>query len=94
MVVPKGKVVAAGLKFEVTPEDRNQAIANGQVIEEYPDRNRLLLLGTTLSNMPLHVVVECTSPKRATIVSLYIPDQRYWEPGWRTRKPGKPYFDD
>ena len=54
------------------------AIISGQVIEEYPDRNRVLVCGrTTLSpqvTIYLHVLCEYSDPVYIEIITAYIPD--------------------
>ena len=59
------------------------AILSGRVIEEYPDRKRILICGqTTLERdiyIYLHVVCEQNYPDQVEFVAAYIPDDREWE---------------
>jgi len=88
------RAAASALKYGVAPEHRISVINAGRIIENYPERSRCLILGTTPDGLPFHVVVECTGNDWITIVSNYVPDARYWEGDWATRRPGKPHFDD
>ncbi len=88
------RAAASGLKYGVPPEHRIFVINAGRIIESYPARRRCLILGTTPDDLPFHVVVECSGEDWVTIVSNYVPDARYWENDWATRRPGKSHFDD
>ena len=45
-------------KDGVTPEDAIYAILTGEVIEEYPDRQRILVFAMLSHGTPLHVVCD------------------------------------
>ena len=65
-------------KDGVTPEDVVHAILTGEVIEEYPDRQRVLVFATISQGMPLHVVCDYSQANVLLIVTVYIPDDRLW----------------
>jgi hypothetical protein len=73
----------------ITPDEVQNVILEGEVIEEYPEDARghsCLMLGYGLEGRPVHVVC---SPKDEylAIVKVYLPDPRRWERDWQTRKP-------
>ncbi len=52
---------------------------NGKNIEEYPERERLLLYATLLEErLPVHIVIDYSFPDEPAIVTAYVPDRRYW----------------
>ncbi|OEU80709.1 MAG: hypothetical protein BA872_05415 [Desulfobacterales bacterium C00003060] len=58
-----------------------QAIAYGEIIEDYPDDKygpSCLILGFTLEQKPLHI--QCSYPSRplVKIITLYEPDVTLW----------------
>jgi hypothetical protein len=68
-------------------------IEAGEVIERYPDDLPLpavLILGWRdegRSRTPLHVVVSSDAEAGTLyVVTVYVPDPRLWEPGFRRRK--------
>ena len=68
-----------------------EAVLNGQIIEEYPDEQRVLICGHTnlVENLRihLHIVCEYTDPNYVEFVTAYIPDGTQWEnPPYRRRK--------
>jgi hypothetical protein len=65
-------------KDGVTPEDVVHAILTGEVIEEYLDRQRVLIFATISQGMPLHVVYDHSQTDVLLIVTVYIPDDRLW----------------
>lgn len=65
-------------KDGVEPEDVLTAILYGEIIEEYADRKRLLILGQMASGLPLHVVCDYSNPDVVIIPTVYIPDRREW----------------
>jgi hypothetical protein len=55
------------------------AIFKGQVIERYPDRDRVLIQGPAeKSDLPLHVVCDYTDAKVIVAVTAYIPNRSEW----------------
>jgi hypothetical protein len=75
-------------KDGIAPEDAVHAILTGEVIEEYPDRQRVLVFAVLPDNVPLHVVCDYSQTNVLLIVTVYIPDERQWI-GFRVRKKGK-----
>ncbi len=68
-----------------------EAISNGQIIEEYPNDQRLLVCGratlTEKVTIYLHIVCEYADPVFVEFVTAYVPDQRQWEqPPYRRRR--------
>ncbi len=52
-------------------------LQNGEIIEDYPERQRCLVYGKSLDGMPIHVVLDYIRPE-LEIVTTYIPDKREW----------------
>jgi len=51
----------------------------GKVIEEYPERERVLVYAELPEDeLPVHVVVEYSIREEPVIVTSYVPDSRYW----------------
>lgn len=73
----------------INAEGIKHVLAAGEVIEEYPDDRPYpsrLVLGT-VGNRPLHVVAADNVPGSETIIiTVYEPDLRQWEAGFRRRK--------
>jgi len=65
-------------KDGIIPEDIIYAILNGEVIEEYPDRQRILILAMLPHRIPLHVVCDYSQVNVVLIPTVYIPDDRLW----------------
>jgi hypothetical protein len=65
-------------KDGVEPEDVITAVLNGKIIEEYPDRKRLLIFGQMTSGLPLHVVCDYSNSAVVIIPTVYIPNSREW----------------
>jgi len=66
----------------ITILDVKTAIANGQLIEDYPNDTygpSCLIFGKDQKNRPLHIV--CSYPQRIPIkvISVYEPDLAKWE---------------
>jgi len=72
-------------KDGVTPEDVVHVILTGRVIEEYPERRRLLIYGAMLNGLPLHVVCDTSAGDLVIIPTMYIPDDKLWA-GSRKRR--------
>jgi hypothetical protein len=55
------------------------AIFEGQIIERYPERDRVLVAGPIRkSEIPLHVVCDYADAKEIVAVTVYIPDPTAW----------------
>src|SRR6266487_3761486 len=64
----------------ITLAEARQAIAAGQIIENYPDHRRgpcCLLSGPTMQGRPLHVVCT-TSLSLLVIITVYVPTLPKW----------------
>ena len=62
---------------------------NGDVIEEYIDRERILIYGNLVDdNLPVHIIVDYSLLQEPVIVTSYVPDSRYWIK-YRIRKKSK-----
>jgi hypothetical protein len=81
--------VDQSIRRHVSVQEMREAIANGEVIEEYPEDKywpSYLILGTTSEGRPLHV--QCSHPARPLVkmVTVYEPDPARWI-GFRVRRP-------
>jgi len=66
---------------DIRVQDVRDAIANGQVIEDYPDDKygpSCLVLGFTKALRPLHIQCSYPSRPKVKIVTLYEPDPDLW----------------
>jgi hypothetical protein len=73
-------------KDGIAPEDAVRAILTGEVIEEYPDRQRVLVYAMLPGEIPLHVICDYSQVDVLLIVTVYIPDDRLWVGFKRRRK--------
>lgn len=85
------RVHAVQRMFErrISAEDVEHVLATGEMIEEYaedhPYPSRLVL--GTVDNRPLHVVsADNTVASETIIITVYEPEPRQWEGGFRRRK--------
>lgn len=65
----------------IAVEELHQAVAVGEIIEDYPDDKygpSCLVLGFTQAERPLHI--QCSYPSREPlkIITLYEPDPSLW----------------
>jgi len=72
----------------ITVQELREAIAGGEVIEEYPDDKygpSCLIFGMTIIGRPLHI--QCSYPSRpiVKIITVYEPDPLLWI-DFKTRK--------
>ncbi len=52
---------------------------NGEAIEEYVDRERILIYAkSTALNLPIHIIVDYSFIEEPVIVTSYVPDRKYW----------------
>jgi hypothetical protein len=52
---------------------------NGKVIEEYPERDRILIYAELEKDkLPVHVIIDYSFKEEPVIVTSYVPDSRYW----------------
>jgi hypothetical protein len=75
-------------KDGVEPEDIAYVLLTGSIIEQYPERQRVLVYGKMLNSVPLHVVCNYSDSDMLYIVTVYIPSGEGWESTYRRRKKG------
>lgn len=69
--------------------DLKYVFEKGRVIEEYPERKRMLLCAKPPeANLPIHIVVE-DSETEGVIVTAYIPATSLWFGGVRRKRERK-----
>ena len=62
-----------------TIQELEQVAINGEVIEEYLDRERILFYAKSHElNLPIHIIVDYSFIEEPVIVTAYIPDNKYW----------------
>lgn len=62
-----------------TIEKLEWVAVNGKIIEEYPERERVLVYSEIEEDgIPVHIVVDYSEPEEPVIVTSYVPDSRYW----------------
>lgn len=72
-----------------TVEKLEWVAINGEVIEEYVDRKRVLIYAELKEeNLPVHIIVDYSLREEPVIVTAYVPDSRYWL-NYKTRKTRK-----
>lgn len=74
---------------QVQVQEIREVIANGQVIEDYPNDKyspSCLISGLTQSRRPIHV--QCSYPSRplVRIITLYQPDPQKWDENFTQRR--------
>lgn len=87
----KQDAILHAIKEGFNRDDMVAAILSGQIIEEYPERERVLICGPTSLSLAtviyLHVVCEYSGPNYVQFVSAYIPDELLWEwPPFRRKR--------
>jgi hypothetical protein len=87
----KQDAILHAIKEGFNRDDMVAAILSGQIIEEYPERERVLICGPTSLSLAtviyLHVVCEYSDPNYVQFVSAYIPDELSWEwPPFRRKR--------
>jgi hypothetical protein len=75
--------VQHGLKEGFGEKQMIEAILSGQIIEQYPERQRILICGQTMLELKtqiyLHIVCEQNYPDQIELITAYIPDELEWE---------------
>ena len=83
-------VIQRMFQRRISLNDIRHILSKGEVIEDYPDDTPYpsrLVLGWR-GTRPLHAVVAYNMQDRETIViTVYEPDPKQWEQGFRRRKP-------
>lgn len=55
------------------------AILNGEIVEQYPKRKRVLIAGPiTEFDIPIHVICDYTDRNEIVAVTVYIPNRPKW----------------
>lgn len=65
----------------ITVQEIREAIASGEVIEDYPNDKygpSCLLFGVTASRRPIHIQCSYPSRSRIAIITVYEPDPLRW----------------
>ena len=62
-----------------TVEKLEWVALNGEIIEEYTDRDRILIYAKLVEpDLPVHIIVDYSFLEEPVIVTSYVPDSRYW----------------
>src|SRR5690348_4989849 len=72
----------------ITVQEVREAVATGQVIEDYPADKygpTCLVLGFTVAARPLHILCSYPSRPLAKVITLYQPDPAEWTAVFTTR---------
>ena len=79
----KSHAVQHALKEGFARQHMVEAILAGEIIEAYPDEQRVLINGTTVlvgeMRVSLHIVCEYADPVYLEIITAYIPDPTQWD---------------
>ena len=73
-------------KDGIDPEDITFVLLTGKIIESYPERQRVLIYGRMLSDLPVHVVCDYSDKELLYIVTVYIPSKAAWSHNFKKRK--------
>ncbi len=72
-----------------TVEKLEWVAINGEAIEEYADRERVLIYAELKEEgLPVHIIVDYSFREEPVIVTAYVPDSKYWL-NYKTRKTRK-----
>lgn len=79
------------VKDNLIRSEIEQALLQGEIIEDYPGGHRLLpdclVLAFLPDERPLHAVIAIDEAKdRIFIVTVYLPSLERWQDDWQTRK--------
>ncbi len=73
---------------DISIDDIERAILNGEIIEDYPDDTpfpSVLIMGYSKMLKPLHVVAS-TDGEMLYIITAYFPNKDIWEDDLKTRR--------
>ncbi len=73
-------------KDGVEPEDVVYVLLTGKIIERYPRRRRVLVYGTMVNGLPLHVVCDYSDRDLIYIPTVYTPSDDEWIHNYQRRK--------
>jgi hypothetical protein len=74
---------------KIRVQEIREAIATGQVIEDYPDDKygaSCLICGTTQNQRPIHIQCSYSSRPLIKIITVYEPDPQRWTNGFTQRR--------
>ncbi len=70
-------------KESLRANDVFYAFFNGEVVEHYSDRQRVLIAGPIHdSDLKVHLVCEYSDPEEIVAITVYIPDRPKWVNEW------------
>lgn len=70
-------------KESLRAKDIFHAIFNGEVLEHYPRRHRVLIVGPSIGfDLQIHVVCEYAHRDEIVAITVYIPDRPQWATDW------------
>ena len=66
-------------KESLRAKDVFHAIFNGEILEHYPRRKRVLIVGPSMGfDLQIHVVCEYATRDELVAITVYIPDRPRW----------------
>jgi hypothetical protein len=66
-------------KESLRAQDVFYAVFNGQILEHYPDRQRVLIVGPMVDfDVNVHVVCDYTDEDELVAITVYVPDRPQW----------------
>lgn len=70
-------------KESLRAKDVFHAVFNGRVLEHYPRRHRVLIVGPTIGfDLKIHVVCEYADRDEIVGITVYVPDRPQWATDW------------
>lgn len=70
-------------KESLRAKDIFHAIFNGEVLEHYPRRQRVLIVGPSIGfDLHIHVVCDYGDSDEIVAITVYIPDRPRWASDW------------
>lgn len=73
-------------KDGIEPSDIVFVLLTGQIIERYPERQRVLIYGEMTNGLPLHVICDYSDKEIIYIITVYIPSREEWSHNFQRRK--------
>jgi hypothetical protein len=70
-------------KESLRAKDIFHAIFNGEILEHYPRRRRVLIVGPSARfDLQIHVVCQYTNRDEIVAITVYVPDRPRWMSDW------------
>jgi hypothetical protein len=70
-------------KESLRAKDVFHAVFNGRILERYPRRKRVLIVGPTIGfDLRIHVVCEYADRDEILAITVYVPDRPQWASDW------------